>query len=203
MSRKIALSLVLLLAALLAGSCQPVASTENEKSVNAQTKAQTTPSAVVNSTAAAPSTNAAAPSSNVVASSANAAAPAATPAAVPCPATESDAKRKLLIDAPCDGAKVAQRHFVQGVVTDAKAQVWVIVHPMETSDYWAQPNVTVRDGGKWKVLAYFGEPGAQHSGKSFEVRAVANPKLPLKEGQMLAKWPEAESTSQTIEVVRE
>ncbi|MBC8031137.1 MAG: hypothetical protein H7Z16_13565 [Pyrinomonadaceae bacterium] len=120
----------------------------------------------------------------------------------PCGAPSPDPSRKIVINAPCDHAKVAPRHFVEGVVADANAQVWVVIHPMEVADYWVQPNVTVREGGRWKVLCYFGELG-QHSGKPYEVMAIANPKETLREGQLLPNWPEAQSKSQVVEVVRE
>jgi hypothetical protein len=135
-----------------------------------------------NSTAASPSTS--------------------TSSSAPCP-TPADAGLKIVITAPCNETKVAQRHFVEGVVSDSNAQVLVVIHPMENADYWVQPNVTVRDKGKWKVLSYFGEPGAQHSGKHYEVQSFVNPKDTLREGQLLSGWPQAESKSQPIEVIRE
>ena len=125
-----------------------------------------------------------------------------TSGTVPCPTPQPDPNRKITITAPCDAAKVAPRHFVEGIVVDPNAQVWVVIHPMEVADYWVQPSVTVREGGKWKVLCYFGEPG-QHSGKPYEVMAFANPKQTLREGQVLPNWPEAQSKSQVIEVFRE
>jgi hypothetical protein len=121
----------------------------------------------------------------------------------PCPTPSPDVTRKILITAPCDGSKVAQRHFVEGIVADPNAHVWVIIHPMEVADYWVQPSVTIREGGRWKVLCYFGEPGAQHSGKHYEIVAITNPKKGLSEGQLIAGWPESESRSQVTEVVRE
>jgi hypothetical protein len=120
----------------------------------------------------------------------------------PCQ-TPGDPNLKLLINNPCDGARVAQRSFVGGTVADASAQVWVVIHPMETADYWVQPAVTIRDAGRWKVLCYFGEPGAQHSGKPYEVQAFMNPKERLSQGQLLSSWPLADAKSQTIELVRE
>jgi len=120
----------------------------------------------------------------------------------PCP-TPADAGLKIVISAPCNDRKVAPRHFVEGVVSDSTAQVVVVIHPMETADYWVQPNVTVRDKGKWKVLCYFGESGPQHARKPYEVQAFMNPKEKLREGQLLSAWPQAESKSQPIEVVRE
>ncbi|HEX8651558.1 MAG TPA: hypothetical protein VF708_12020 [Pyrinomonadaceae bacterium] len=73
---------------------------------------------------------------------------------------------------------------------------------MEVSDYWVQPPVTMREGGKWKVQIHIGRPGADDVGKHFEIMAVANPKNSLKEGDKLKEWPEAKWKSQVIEVIR-
>jgi len=73
---------------------------------------------------------------------------------------------------------------------------------METSDFWVQPSVTIREGGKWKSLCYFGEAGLADLGKHYEVLVIANPKERLKEDQLLADWPAAQSKSQVLEVVR-
>ena len=185
MLQRIAPSHLFLLLALLAASCQPTASTHEENTAQPLVaNPQTSP-------------NAATPSSN--------ASPAlVTPtAAAPCPTPAPDANRKIVINAPCDGSKVAPRQFVEGVVTIGNAQVWVVIHPMKTADYWTQPAVTVRDEGKWKVLCYFGEPGQLHANEHYEVMAFASPKTTLKEGQLLANWPDAQSKSQVIEVIRQ
>src|SRR5258707_766688 len=120
-----------------------------------------------------------------------------------CPTPSPDPNRKILITAPCNDAKVAPRLFVEGVAVDSNAHVRVIVHPMETSDYSVQPDVTVREGGRWKVLCYFGEPGPQHSGRHYEVLAFVDPNETLKYGQLLSGWPSAQSKSQMVEVVRD
>ena len=117
----------------------------------------------------------------------------------PC-STPPDLSIKIVITAPCNDARVAQRQFVEGVVTDSNAHVWVVIHPMEAADFWVQPGVTVRDGGKWKVLCYFGEPGP---GKHYEVVAFVDPREKIREGQLLSGWPDAQTKSQTIEVIGE
>jgi hypothetical protein len=96
---------------------------------------------------------------------------------------------------------VPERPQVEGIA-HAGAEVWVIVHPTLVSDYWIQPRLTVRGDGKWRVNAYIGRPGNVDVGKHFEIMAVANPKEPLKEGDVLRYWPEAAAKSQLIEVVR-
>lgn len=131
--------------------------------------------------------------------------PSSSPASslnMPCP-TPADPNLKIVITAPCSDTRVKPRHFVEGVVMDPNAQVFVVIHPIVASDYWVQPNVTVREKGKWKVLCYFGEIGQQHTGAQFEVMAFANPRQNLREGQLLDNWPEAESKSQVTQAIRE
>lgn len=117
-------------------------------------------------------------------------------------ATLEAPKANLRITMPADQARVPERPLVEGTVADPKAKVRVIVHPMEVSDYWVQPSVSVRKDGTWKVMIYIGRPGGLDVGKRFEVMAVANPKLPLKEGNVLSGWPDAQWKSQVIEVTR-
>jgi hypothetical protein len=108
----------------------------------------------------------------------------------------------LRITSPLDKSQVTERPFVEGTVSDPNATVWVIVHPMEVSDYWVQPSVTVKEDGMWKVKIYIGRPGRIDIGKHFEIMASANMKSKLKEGDVLAGWPEAQGKSQVIEVTR-
>ena len=106
------------------------------------------------------------------------------------------------ITSPVDGSSVGERPYVEGSVSSRQAAVWVVVRPMESSDYWVQPRVTVRSDGGWKVKIYVGRPGAVDVGKDFEVRAVANPRRKLTEGQVLDDWPASEAISNVVEVVR-
>ncbi len=108
----------------------------------------------------------------------------------------------IAVNSPPDGTSVLERPIVGGSVAGNVAQVWVIVHPMETSDYWVQPKVAVRRGGLWRVQVYIGQPGSIDVGKHFEIMAVANPRRTLREGLVLGTWPEAESQSAVIEVIR-
>jgi hypothetical protein len=104
--------------------------------------------------------------------------------------------------APTEASQVDERPIVEGLVSDPKSEVWVIVHPLEVSDYWVQPRATVRQGGKWKVKIYIGRPGVADVGKSFEIRAVANPLANIKEGDILDNWPQADAISDVVEVTR-
>ena len=109
---------------------------------------------------------------------------------------------RLRIISPLDKAQVAARPVIVGTVADPNMKVWVVIHPMEASDYWVQPSLTVKNDGTWKVMIYVGRPGRIDVGKQFEVMAVANPKVNLKEGDVLSGWPEAEWKSEVIELIR-
>ena len=109
---------------------------------------------------------------------------------------------QLRITAPADSSNLPELPFVEGVVADRDAKVWVVVHPMEVSDYWVQPSVNVKGDGSWRVKIHIGRPGRIDGGKEFEIRAVANPQKRLKEGEVLAGWPEAQWSSQVVDVVR-
>lgn len=108
---------------------------------------------------------------------------------------------QVRITAPTDGQQVSERPFVEGTVADPSADVWVVIHPMEISEYWVQPAITVKEDGRWKVQVYVGRPGTVDVGKHFEVRAFAQPTTKLKEGRR-TEWPEAKWKSNAIEVIR-
>jgi len=109
---------------------------------------------------------------------------------------------KIRLTVPLDRAKVTERPLVEGVVADVGAEVWVVVHPLEVSDYWVQPPITVRQDGSWGVQVYIGRPGMIDVGKHFEVMACANPYLQLWEGLVLSNWPKAEWKSNVVRIVR-
>jgi hypothetical protein len=110
---------------------------------------------------------------------------------------------RLRITKPEPGAAVVERPFVEGTVSDPNAEVWVIVHPMEMSEFWVQPAVTVKEDGTWKVQIYIGRSGGSDVGKYFEIMAVASPRTTLKEGKLERPgWPKGEAKSQVVEVTR-
>jgi hypothetical protein len=92
---------------------------------------------------------------------------------------------------------------VQGKVSDPDAKVWVIVHPLEVSDYWVQAKPSVSEDGTWRVKVYVGRPGPDDVGKSFEILALANPQSELREGKLSGgDWPKARAESKLITVIR-
>jgi hypothetical protein len=122
------------------------------------------------------------------------------------PASKATAARSaspLRITAPEEGAAVPERPFVKGRIKSLHAKVWVVVHPMEVSDYWVQQPVTVGEDGAWEVQIHVGQPGPDDVGKRFEIRALANPKSTLRQGDTLGGWPDARWYSQVVRVTRE
>jgi len=107
------------------------------------------------------------------------------------------------VTTPRPQTAVTGRPRVEGRVSDAKAQVFVIVNPVDTPDqFWVQPPAIVQPDGTWRAIVYIGRPGSVDVGKRFELRAVANPKDTLKEAQVLSRWPDADASSSVIEVQR-
>jgi hypothetical protein len=116
-------------------------------------------------------------------------------------APEKKLTTDLDISVPVSG-EVGWRPDVEGRVTDPKAEVWVVVHPVGLSSYWIQSPVTVRKDGKWQVSVYIGRAGDIDIGKKFEIMAIAYPRKMLTEGQVLSEWPKAKWRSDIIIVVR-
>lgn len=106
------------------------------------------------------------------------------------------------ITAPVDNSKVLDRPYIGGTVSDASADVWVVVHSTGTSEFWTQPRPTMKPDGTWVVQAYIGRSGNVDVGKRFEIIAVANPEESLGEGLSSKGWPRAQSRSQVVEVTR-
>ncbi len=116
-------------------------------------------------------------------------------------APEKKPSTDLEISVPVSGV-VNWRPVVEGRVTDPKAEVWVIVHPVGLSSYWIQPPVTVRRDGTWRVSVYIGRAGDIDTGKEFEIMAIADPKESLTEAQVFSEWPKAKWRSDIVTVVR-
>ncbi|MGZ5462597.1 MAG: hypothetical protein ACXWLY_06540 [Thermoanaerobaculia bacterium] len=116
--------------------------------------------------------------------------------------TAGTAQVKVAITSPVHGSHAVERLIVEGTVSDPKAAVWIVVHPLEVSDYWVQPRISVRENGSWKVQINIGRTGPVDVGKLFEIRAVSNPKADVREGLVLDHWPESTSMSDVIEVTR-
>ncbi len=113
-----------------------------------------------------------------------------------------DASLSLEIIDPANGQSTEWRTKVTGKVSKPLAEVWVVVRPLETRDFWVQPKTTVQTNGEWEAMIYLGGKGKSHIGKVFDIRAIANPVDTLKEGLVFPGWPRAEAKSDLIRVAR-
>jgi hypothetical protein len=114
-------------------------------------------------------------------------------------------KVEVRISSPKENAAVPEQPVVQGTVWDARAAVWVVVHPLEAepnTDYWVQPQAEVKEDGTWTAEIYVGDPGNEDVGKQFLIMAVANPKQELTDDDVLTAWPPAEAQSNIVSVTR-
>lgn len=116
--------------------------------------------------------------------------------------TRGSDRLSITIEKPSQKQTVGVRQDVAGKVSDNSATVWVVVQPRETADCWVQTPIAVNSDGSWQVMAQFGENIPSHSGKQYEVRALANPRTPLRVGRT-GCWPEAEARSDPVYVVRQ
>ena len=116
--------------------------------------------------------------------------------------SRSNISTTITITRPVNEEMVDCRQLVEGLVDDPKAEVWVIVHPKNDSAYYVQLRATVSHNGRWSTTVYIGREGNEDEGTQFELRAVANPKVLLKNGWIYQGWPTAEAQSDVLEVSR-
>lgn len=108
---------------------------------------------------------------------------------------------EVKLSTPANGAVVAHRHDVSGTVSDPGVKVYLVIHPMATSGYWVQPDISSNTKGEWTTEAYFGKSESVDSGKRFEVRAFAGVTAKISVGER-SDWPTATASSELIIVNR-
>jgi hypothetical protein len=122
--------------------------------------------------------------------------------AAACLSLAAAEKTALEITKPTgDKPTVGDMAEVEGTCTLTDAKIWIIVKPVDSKVYWVQAEATVQKGGKWDGQANIGEVGKDFR-KYFQIRAVANPVKPLKEGDQLSKWPKGEESSSIVKVMK-
>ncbi len=109
--------------------------------------------------------------------------------------------KSLTIITPKNEANVEWRTLVQGTASGVK-NVWVIVHSLETAEYWVQPKAMVTKKGNWKVKVYVGNVNDSDNSRDFEIRAIANPYEKITVGQIYGIWPAGELNSEVIRVIK-
>lgn len=117
------------------------------------------------------------------------------------PVTAFSQSAPLTITSLSQNQTVAIRQLVRGRAASGIRQIWLVVHPLETDDCWAQGPTIVNSDGTWQIMAQFGEAGSEHAGKPYEVRALANPRRTAAPGRVQCGL-DAELYSDPINVVR-
>lgn len=110
--------------------------------------------------------------------------------------------KKIEIIQPKNKDLVGYRVIVEGKLPFPCTSVWVVVHPLNLSDYWVQPRPTISEDSTWKTSIYIGSKGHENDGEIFEIRAFGDTKTTLGEGKVLNDWPKAKCSSKLIEVIR-
>ena len=111
---------------------------------------------------------------------------------------------RVAVTSPTEKARVPWRPCVTGTVSDPAARVFLIIHDKTGGDFFVEPGpISIKSNGTWSALPYIAEnkPGVFENFQ-FEIKAFANPKPALAEGEILAAWPEAEAASELIDVTR-
>jgi hypothetical protein len=109
---------------------------------------------------------------------------------------DSPVTDKVRVVSPANNAVVGAVEAIEGTAPEGD-NVWIVIHPVDTSSYWVQPRPSVGNG-KWQATTYLGRTESVDAGKKFEVRAILDPRIDLKEGQVLGSWPEAKAVSMPV-----
>jgi hypothetical protein len=103
---------------------------------------------------------------------------------------------------PKSGSIVAYEFNISGTVPRGITDVWIVVNPVGSDEFWVQPKATIVKNGWWRGQAFMGRPGLEDLGKNFKVRAFYNTLEILREGDVLESWPSASHYSEIVEVIR-
>jgi hypothetical protein len=108
----------------------------------------------------------------------------------------------LLISRPTHDAVVGPFSDVAGTIRgnvedNEGSLVWVLIRP-DQSWWWVQRPATISEN-RWRAVTFFGDPGTE-DGWKFEVGAVIDPELQLRENLKLREIPKARLASNRIHV---
>jgi hypothetical protein len=108
---------------------------------------------------------------------------------------------ELVITSPVNGMTVPRIMIAKGRANHAEL-VWLVIRNPKRPEYYVQSPAIVSDNGTWEIPIYTGSSDKSSIGVRFQLRAFINPPKTLLEGQTVYAWPEAELSSDIIEVVR-
>lgn len=104
------------------------------------------------------------------------------------------------IVSPATGSDSNLQTAIEGIGAGEDDSVWVIVRAVGNNEFW--PNRAHLSGKEWSSQVVCGRPGIEDIGVHYQIMAVANPTSSLQHGVPVGSWPEAEKSSQLIEVIR-
>ncbi|GAB3776669.1 hypothetical protein GCM10028818_22730 [Spirosoma horti] len=112
-----------------------------------------------------------------------------------------DFANNLIIEQPTNHQTVPMKILIEGTVKNVDI-VWTVVHNLTKGGYYVQAPSKVEKNGRWRGPVYIGGLDKSSLGSHYQIRAFVNPSTMLKEGDEIYAWPEADLSSDPIEVVR-
>jgi hypothetical protein len=107
------------------------------------------------------------------------------------PKTNESVSRMLAIE--------GKTNFTSG--NDTK-NVWIVVKSKMSGICYVQAPISIQRNGSWKGNVIIGREGNGDVGFAYEIKALLNPQLKIKEGDTSRIWPSAEVSTEIIRVVR-
>lgn len=112
----------------------------------------------------------------------------------------------ITIISPTENGNVSSRNIVKGTSTNisgSNLNIYVLVCPIESQEWWVQPNVKLLSNGNWSTNAFFGDQAnlQKDSGKKFMITVIAT-STKLERGRTLEDIPENVYQVDITEVVR-
>ena len=108
----------------------------------------------------------------------------------------------LEIKLPEEWSKISGQFYIEGLVPDTGENVFIIFHSIASPDFLVQPEATICEDNIWRVRLDMDKVGGISVGSVFEIIALANPEVDLKEIDVLSGLPKAQWKSQIVEAIR-
>lgn len=107
----------------------------------------------------------------------------------------------LGILSPKSASTVSRILEIEGVANDSEL-IWIVVKPKKSSSYFVQAPIKAQKNGYWKGEIIIGSSSDDNIGQKFILKAFTKPHIKLKTGDILNSWPQSESSTDAIEVIR-
>jgi hypothetical protein len=107
----------------------------------------------------------------------------------------------LVFSTPAAGDTVPRIMLARGEVTNA-GTVWIVIRSAGRPEYYVQAPIKVNADGAWEGPIYTGNSEKACIGLRFQLRAFVNPAKALTADEVIFSWPEAEISSDVVEVMR-